>query len=258
MANKNYYNYYEIIFSLRKEYLKNQEIINKLLSYIRISNSPSDEYNSNLVFKTNNKNNIDSLLLIIKKRQTCIRQILGSLYSSLVYSDPDLRAGYFSYALRLSENYIYLLDDCQDGRYLNAKVEITNQQEFITLYRQLFKRVPFNGRNYLILPKGFIQLSNNGIHLFHVENDDYKNSMRLDYNGIEDTITTNSPPSLEQLMELKINKDNVPTTFESIIDRNMDEFLYSTEETSKKHEGIYTIEDQGQQLILKPQKQMHQ
>jgi len=67
MMKKDYYNYYEILFSLRKEYLKNQEIISKLLSYIKISNSSLNEYDSNLIFKSNIRNNIDSLLLIVKK-----------------------------------------------------------------------------------------------------------------------------------------------------------------------------------------------
>ncbi len=67
MMKKDYYNYYEILFSLRKEYLKNQEIISKLLSYIKISNSSLNEYDSNLIFKPNIRNNIDSLLLIVKK-----------------------------------------------------------------------------------------------------------------------------------------------------------------------------------------------
>ncbi len=67
MKNKDYYKYYEILFSLRKEYIKNQKIINKLLSYIRIVNDPLNKYDSNLVFKTNGRDNIDSLLLIIKK-----------------------------------------------------------------------------------------------------------------------------------------------------------------------------------------------
>ena len=255
MTKRDYYKYYEIIFSLRKEYLKNQEMINKLLSYIRITDDPFNEYDSNFVFKTNNRNNIDSLLLIIKRRQTCIRQILDSIYSSFVYSDPDLRSGYFSYDLRLDKRYVYLLDGCQDGRYLKAKVDIVNHPEFIELYKQLLDTVPFNGRNYIILPGGFIQLSNNGIHLFNVENDNYKNCMRLDYDGIEDTIITNCNPSLEHLMNYKINKNSIPKQFSIIIDRHMDEFLYSTEKTNKKHKGIYTIEDQGQQLILKPQKQ---
>ena len=67
MMKKDYYNYYEILFSLRKEYLKNQEIISKLLSYIKISNSSLNEYDSNLIFKSNIRNNIDSLWLIVKK-----------------------------------------------------------------------------------------------------------------------------------------------------------------------------------------------
>ena len=67
MMKKDYYNYYEILFSLRKQYLKNQEIISKLLSYIKISNSSLNEYDSNLIFKSNIRNNIDSLLLIVKK-----------------------------------------------------------------------------------------------------------------------------------------------------------------------------------------------
>lgn len=107
MKNNDYYNYYEILFSLRKEYIKNKIIINKLLSYIKIFNDPHNEYNSNLIFKSNGRHDIDTLLLIIKKRQSSIRLILDSLYSSIVYSDPDLKSGYFSYTFRLSKEYVY-------------------------------------------------------------------------------------------------------------------------------------------------------
>ena len=252
--DKDYYKYYEFLFSLRKEYLKNQEIINKLLSYIRITNDSLNEYDSNLVFRKNNKDSTDSLLLIVKKRQSHIKTILDSLYSSLVYSSPDLKPGDFSYSFRLSDKYVYLLDDDQDGRYLKAKIEIVNQNEFIKLYNQLVKNVVCKcGRTYLILEKEFIQLSNNGIYLLHVDKD-YKNGVKLNYDGLHDNIITNNISYLENLMELKIKKDTIPNYFENIIDNNMDDYLYTIEENCNMSEGFYTIEDYGRKLVLKPRK----
>ena len=253
MKNKDYYSYYEIIFSLRKEYLKNQKIINKLLSYIRITSDSLNEYDSNLVFKNNTRDNSDHLLLIIKKRQSCIKNILESLYSSLVYGDEELKPGFFSFTFRQSEGYVYLLDDNQDGSYLNAKVEITNQKDFIETYNELIKNEICKSRTYLILKDEIIRLSNNGIHLYHVENDDYKNSVKLDYNGLEDIININNTSYLKYLMELKISKSIIPTYFENIIDNNMDNYLYRIEGDCNNNEVFYTIEEQEKKLVLKPQ-----
>lgn len=244
MKNRDYYNYYEILFSLRKEYLKNQKIINELLSYVRITNDPYNIYDSNVVFKTNSKDNIDSLLLIVKKRQSSIRLILDSLYSSLVYNDTNYtKSGYFSYSFRLSKDHVYLLDDNQDGRYLSAKVEIDNQKEFIELYKELLENVICkHGRTNLFLEKENIQFSNNGIHLFYVEEDDYKNHVRMDYDGIGDNIIINNASYLDNIMRLEINKNSIPNYFEIIIDSNMDNYLYTIEGDSNKNEELYTIE----------------
>ncbi len=254
MKNRDYYNYYEILFSLRKEYLKNQRIINKLLSYIRIINDPLNKYDSNLVFKANGRDDIDSLLLIVKKRQSCISLILDSLYSSLIYNDSYLKPGYFSYTFRLSEEYIYLLDDSQDGRHLSAKVEITNQKEFIELYRQLIENVICKrGSTYLISGKEIIRLSNNGIHLFYAEEDDYKKCVKLDYDGIGDSIITNNALYLENIMRLMISKNIIHDYFRNIIDSNMDDYSYIITGDCNKSEGFYKIEDHGKKLVLKPE-----
>lgn len=255
MKNNDYYNYYEILFSLRKEYLKNQELINKLLSYIKITNDPLEEYNSSMIFKTNSKTNLDSLLLIVKKRQSSIRQILDSIYNSIVYSDPDLRPGYFSYKFYLTKNYAYLIDDTQDGRYLKAKVEITNQNEFVQLYKQIINNtICKKGRSYFILKNEIIRLSNNGVHLFHIENEDYKKSVNLDYNGLDDSIITNNTSCLDKLMKLKIDKNIIPNYYKNIIDSNMEDYLYTIEGNKSKDEGLYTIEGYEKKLILKPYK----
>ena len=252
MAKNGYYNYYEILFSLRKEYLKNQEIINRLLSYIRITSKPLDEYESNLVFKTNARTNADYLLLIVKKRQHYIKLLLDSLYSHLVSSDSDLKSGNFSYIFRLSKEYVSLLDDTQDGRYLKAKVEITNQGEFIELYRQLMENVVCKqGRIYLFSEKCSVQVSNNGIHLFHVEGD-YKKSVRLDYSGLKDCISINNGSYLESLMKLEIDRGMIPDYLGSIIESNMDNYSYTIEGNPDNGEAFYAIEDDGSKLVLKP------
>lgn len=253
MAEKNYYNYYEILFSLRKEYLKNQKTIKKLLSYIRITGDSFNEYNPSLIFKTNSPDSADSLLLIVRKRQTSIRLMLDSLYNSIVYSDPDLKSGCFSYAFRPFKKYIYLLDDNQDGRYLKAKVEITNQNEFIELYRELIKNAICRGRTNLVLREGILHLSNNGIHLLHVKNDDYRHCMKLDYDGLGDHIVTNTTSHLGNLMELKINKSIIPSHFENVIDNNMDNYSYTIEGERNDRSGFYTIEGYGRKLVLKPE-----
>ena len=254
MIKNDYYNYYEILFSLRKEYLKNQEMINKLLSYIKITNDYPNEYTSNLVFRTNNKNNIDSLLLIIKKRQSNIRQMLDSIYDSFVYSDPNLKSGNYLYTFHIAGNYVYLLDDSQDGRYLNTKVEIINQNEFIELYKQLIKNAMCKGRTFLSMEKESIYLSNNGIHLLYVDNNNYNNGVKLDYDGLEDTIITNNNSFLENLMQLKIDKSIIPNHFKNIINSNMDDYTYTIEGDCNKNEGFYTIKDNGKKLILKSEK----
>ncbi len=178
--------------------------------------------------------------------------MLDSLYNSLVYNDSYLKPGYFSYTFRLSEEYIYLLDDNQDGSYLNAKVEITNQKEFIELYRQFIENVICkHGRTYLDSGKETIQLSNNGIHLFHVEGDNYKKCVKFDYDGIEDSIIINNASYLEKIMRLKINKSIIPNYFENIIDSNMDDYSYIIEGDCNKSEGFYKIEDYGKKLVLK-------
>ena len=252
MENKDYYNYYEILFSLRKEYLKNQEIINQLLSHVKITDDPFNEYESNVVFKTNSKDSIDSLILIINKRQSCIRIMLDTLYRSLVYGDSDLKNGYFSYSFRLSEGYVYLLDASQDGRYLNAKVEIINPNEFIELYNQIMKKaICKHGKTYLSLENGIIKLSNNGIHLFHTNENDYRKSVRLDYDGIEDYLLINNPSYLESILRLKINKNDIPYHFESIIDSNMDSYSFTIQSDDKSN-GFYIVEDHDKELILKP------
>ena len=251
--DKDYYNYYEFLFSLRKEYLENQKIINKLMSYIRITGKPIDEYNSNLLFKPNIDNDIDSLLLIVKKRESCIRLFLDSLYSSLVSGESNSKSSNFSFAFRLSKEYVYLLDNDQDGRYLNAKVEITDQKEFIELYKELIEKAICKGKTCLFFDDGFIQLTNNGINLFQAESD-YKKNYKLDYNGIEDLVITNNVSKIDNLMHLKVNKKMVPEKFKKLVDRNMDFYSYSVEKGNNKNKELYTIEDQGKKLILRPNK----
>lgn len=256
MMNKDYYNYYEILFSLRKEYLKNQKIINELLSYIRIINDSYNDYDSNLLFKSNSKNNIDSLLLIVRKKQSNIEQMLDSLYSYIVYSDPNLKRGNFLYTFHFSCNkYVYLLDYNQDGRYLNAKVEIDNQEEFIKLYKQLIENtICKHGKTYIVTEEESILLSNNGIHLFHLVEDDYRKSIKSYYNGIEDNIIINNTSYLKELMELKINKKYIPNHFINIIDSNMNNYSYTIEENCNKNEELYIVEEYGKNLVLKPTK----
>lgn len=107
-----------------------------------------------------------------------------------------------------------------------------------------------HGSIYLTLEKGVMQLSNNGINLFYVEKDDYKNCVKFDYNGLEDNIMINIPLYLKNIMKLKINKNIIPTYLENIIDNNMDNYLYTIEGKCNKSEKIYTINNHDKKLIL--------
>ena len=249
MTDKNYYKYHEILFSLRKEYLKNQEIIRKLLSQVIITDSIFDKYSTNLIFKTTAKDKTDSLLLVVSKRQAFIRLLFKSLYDSFVESDHDLEPGKFLYSFRFTDEFIYLLDYCQDGRYLDSKVTINNPKEFIELYRLLMENIICKkGRVALNFEKTFLGFCNNGIH-FAINT--YKKNISLDYNGIEDNIIASNPTYIKDLMELKVNKEEIPDYFRSLIDRNKDEYLYTIEREENKPQGVYRIENIGQRLVLK-------
>ncbi len=253
MINNEYFKFYEILFSLRKEYLKNQEIINNLLSHIKIANNSLNDYSSNLIFKTRSREKIDSLLLIIKKRQSCIGAILNSLYNSLVDSDSSyLKSGIFSFDLRLSENYVYLLDNDQDGRYLDSKVTVDNPKEFIELYKILMDNVICkNGSVDLDLKKSFLKLNNNGIHLSHIARSNPIKNIILDYDGIVDNIMINNASYIGNIMGLKINKDIIPIYFRNIIDNNMEDYKFIIEKQDNVKKSYYEIENFGKKLILR-------
>ncbi len=99
-----------------------------------------------------------------------------------------------------------------------------------------------------------MKLSNNGLSLLHVEEGDYRKSVKMEYDGLEDNIIINNASYLENLMKLKINKGDVPDHFESIIDSNMNDFLYTVVGDYNKSEGLYIIEDYGRKLVLKSKK----
>ena len=255
MIKKDYYKYYEILFSLRKEYLKNQEIINKLLSYIKITDDLSNKYHSNIVFKKDNRDNTDYLLLIISKRQSHIKLLLDSIYNSIVYSDLDADKSKFTYDFHLSDNYVSLLDANQDGRYLNSKIIINNQKEFIELYKNLIEKIICkNGNNYFNFENKFIKITNNGINLLCDVNNNHKNDITLYYDGIVDNIKINNSSYIKTLMEFNIKKDIIPTYFRNLIDSNMDDYLYSIIESNNKKNKLYKIEDNEKKLVLRNSK----
>ena len=245
MVNKDYYNYYEILFSLRKEYLKNQEIINKLLSYVKINNN---KYDSNIIFKPSGVDKADSLLLIISKRQSQIESILKSIHHHIVEYDHDLEKGKYLYVFRLSDNYVSLLDGNQDGRYLNSHVSITDPKEFIELYKLLNENIICkNGNTYLIFEREYLIISNNGLNLFYKT--DNNKFMNLDYNAMNNNISIDNNSYINTIMELKIDKDKIPAYYRNLIDKNMDDYLYTIENNNK---GLYKVEDNDNKLILKP------
>ena len=253
MANKDYYNYYEILFSLRKEYLKNQELINKLLSYIKVTNVSLDDYGSHLVFKSSHKDNKDSLLLMVCKRQSYLKYILDCFYEFLVYGDYDLERGKFSYAFRLSENYVYLLDDNQDGRHLDSKVDIIDQNKFIELYRKLMENIICkDGSSCVHFDNSYIKLSNNGIYLAYYVDDNYKYGMKLNYDGINDYLLTNNTTFMKLLLKLKIDKNLIPEYFRNLIDSNMDDYSYSVDRKAKDDEYLHNIKGEGRKLVITP------
>ena len=55
-------------------------------------------------------------------------------------------------------------------------------------------------------------------------------------------------------MNLKINKDIIPNYYENIIHNNMDDYSYTIEGECNKNKELYTIEDYGKKIILKPNK----
>ena len=253
MENNKYYKYHEILFSLRKEYLKNQEIINKLLSYIEIADNTHNEYKASLIFRSYDKNKIDHILLIISKRQSNIRLIIKSIYDSIVSNDPIVENGKYLYVFRLSENFVSLLDANQDGRYLNSKITITNPEDFIESYKLLNESlICKKGNTNLNYEKTLLKISNNGLHLLHVTRSDHKKNISIDYDGIEDYLITNNNSYMKNIMELKFKKDTIPPYFRNLIDTNMDDYSFSIEEQKKKKKGIYKIEEHDRTLILKP------
>ncbi len=250
--DKDCYKFYEILFSLRKEYLKNQEIIKRLLSHIKIDSHSFNEYSSNLIFKTNNIDNTDSLLLIIKKRKSCVGMALNSLYNSFVDSDSYSERGSFSYNFRFLENYVYLLDNDQDGRYLDSKVTVENPEKFIELYKLLMRNVICkDGTVDLNLRRTFIKLSNNGIHLLHATRSNPIKNIILDYDGIVDNIMINNASYIGNIMGLKINKDVIPIYFRNMIDNNMEDYKFIIEKQESVKKSFYEIENSGRKLILR-------
>jgi len=220
--SRNYYKYYEILFSLRKEYLKNKVLLDKLLSFISIN---SDKYTYGLKFK-HRDNPFDSLLLILYKKDSFLRERINFISNMILNNsknDGDYDASFLFYFL----DDDVILRNNGDNSNLDPLINISNRKEFVDIYKDLIDSDIFRYGKFekVISENEYISLNRNGILLYYYLLNSI-NDAKLSYDGINDRllfdINGKVGINLEELLDTKIDRDIFPGSYIDLIDSNMD------------------------------------
>ena len=250
------YSFSQLLFSLRKEYLNNIQLLNRLLSYIKFRRGNKANYNYDIRFKEEANGDIKSLILLVYKRQSFIRHFmesLGNLYFYTLDNYMGKNVGCLTF-LNLDDSII-IKDENENSKvgFLPYHLYIENEEEFIKLYNNIINSEFVSNKGFNItVNNSKVLMSPNGIQLYH-NNIDYRNTIVLDYDGIGDNLSISDSSYLDLLMNRGIPKDMIPPIYRDMIDEHLEDFDYHVLGNMQKKQS-FDIDSSGKDITLIPRK----
>lgn len=214
----NYYKYYELLFSLRKEYLKNKKLLDILKSCIFIDSNIA--YESKMEFKFGDEQLLPCIVLSINKKQKDIQSRMDYIKDKLLLKDNSVAT---SYKLGKNDNE-FVLTDLGTNSF---EIEIDNQKLFDSVHEKIVNSELYNLLQTTIRLNEFqiFNLDSDCFSLWSLFDFDTNNLMSINYKINDDLVNVNMPKVysnyfIKKLLETKIHKYEIPESYIKIIEQN--------------------------------------
>ena len=240
--DRNYYTYQEILLALREEYVKNQILLDKLSTYIKINGNGKRVGDINLEANLISKNEryaLSRIRLIIRERQNLLKRIFNELKYCIScynwngeFSDKvcfeikeNKKSGY--HFAREKNEYVPF----NEG--FNPFVSITRQNDFDSIINEILnsKIMSLTSKCLLINSLQKLTIDGSGISLrtdtdnFGIFNSDAF-SLGLVYDSRRDILRFNCESDnwyyiLTELLKTEIPSYKIPNSYKLIIDSSI-------------------------------------
>ncbi len=253
--NKESYTFSEIVFGLRKEYQKNQKLLEELKKYIIVEGKDNNDY----VLKTNIFRNVKLISLEINNKQSKLMKIIE--YLSFEYLGI-INENFYEprYITKKDDNKYTFIKDNTVISNKNYNIEITDNNAFNDIANNILQSKIINNSYIELNPFQSIDINSNEISIYgRFDAINSKAFPTIQYNPTNDTIISllyqNMPLTIiEKFFNTKIPKYLIEDEYRKIIDNNLENKNIQEINTTDKNSELNIYETNKGIVLTKKRK----